>query len=159
MEDSNPDWIPSLHLGHNEVSATKCDRHLRRVERMKRREEEKVCINKTQEIPAGNAEIPAERREREQTEAKFAHNPGEILAQHVVEVSNENSEPPQAKVVMETVSRQNPIGWLISHGLSAPDADSGFHLKKESSNMCAGFCNSSHACANVHIQPCQQCSQ
>ncbi|KAK7925875.1 hypothetical protein WMY93_008185 [Mugilogobius chulae] len=74
---------------------------------MKRREEEKVCINKTQEIPAGNAEIPAERREREQTEAKFAHNPGEILAQHAVEVSNENSEPPQAKVVMETVSNMS----------------------------------------------------
>nr|XP_054603365.1 uncharacterized protein LOC129165102 [Nothobranchius furzeri] len=35
MDETSPDWIPTLHMGHSEVSASKSDRHARRRQRMK----------------------------------------------------------------------------------------------------------------------------
>nr|XP_055024600.1 uncharacterized protein LOC129414559 [Misgurnus anguillicaudatus] len=33
MDESNPDWAPTLHLGHSEVRASKSDRYSRRLQR------------------------------------------------------------------------------------------------------------------------------
>lgn len=33
MDESNPDWAPTLHLGHSEVRATESDRYSRRLQR------------------------------------------------------------------------------------------------------------------------------
>uniref|UniRef100_A0A1A7XGQ0 Uncharacterized protein n=2 Tax=Iconisemion striatum TaxID=60296 RepID=A0A1A7XGQ0_9TELE len=35
MDETNPDWVPTLHMGHSEVSASNSGRHERRLQRMK----------------------------------------------------------------------------------------------------------------------------
>ncbi|XP_016100839.1 uncharacterized protein [Sinocyclocheilus grahami] len=40
MDESHPDWAPTLHLGHSEVTATVSDRHARRQHRHNLRESE-----------------------------------------------------------------------------------------------------------------------
>ncbi|XP_016388294.1 troponin I-like [Sinocyclocheilus rhinocerous] len=40
MDESHPDWAPTLHLGHSEVTATVSDRHARRQHRHHLRESE-----------------------------------------------------------------------------------------------------------------------
>lgn len=32
MDESNPDWAPTLHLGHSEVHVTESDRYSRRLQ-------------------------------------------------------------------------------------------------------------------------------
>ncbi|CAI5659782.1 unnamed protein product [Oreochromis niloticus] len=37
MDESNPDWVPTLHMGHSEIPASTLDRHRRRMRRMQQR--------------------------------------------------------------------------------------------------------------------------
>ncbi|XP_003449413.4 uncharacterized protein LOC100695668 [Oreochromis niloticus] len=37
MDETNPDWVPTLHMGHSEIPASSLDRHRRRMQRKQQR--------------------------------------------------------------------------------------------------------------------------
>uniref|UniRef100_A0A673I977 THAP-type domain-containing protein n=1 Tax=Sinocyclocheilus rhinocerous TaxID=307959 RepID=A0A673I977_9TELE len=69
MDESHPDWAPTLHLGHSEVTATVSDRHARRQHRHHLRESEGGGQNEQNNVNEDERDgVQEDEENREQTE-------------------------------------------------------------------------------------------
>ena len=90
-DDTNPDWLPTLNLGHKKFKRESIDDslHLKRYERCKRRRERKVIADSPNSIPTKhNLSVNSEQKDDFQSEGSFLQEGGQLLGVHMdVEVN------------------------------------------------------------------------
>ncbi|CAI5670294.1 unnamed protein product [Oreochromis niloticus] len=100
MDQTNPDWVPTLHMGHSEIRTSHADRHRRRTQR----EQKKALVGGFHNGAAkcegeASAEVTTEEQpEMDTTEEQHHNNPvilseGQICDGHVeAEVTGADAE-------------------------------------------------------------------
>uniref|UniRef100_I3JNH4 THAP-type domain-containing protein n=1 Tax=Oreochromis niloticus TaxID=8128 RepID=I3JNH4_ORENI len=65
MDQTNPDWVPTLHMGHSEIRTSHADRHRRRTQREQKKALGQICDGHVEaEVTGADAEN-ADLRERQ----------------------------------------------------------------------------------------------